>query len=53
MPEDPLDPFTPAQEGMVALHQIYLDLRAGGFSMTEACIIVAGILNGGGSPGNE
>jgi len=49
----PPDPFSDAQQGFFALHVMYLGLRSGGFSMVEACLIIAaniavnGRLNGG------
>jgi hypothetical protein len=40
-PPMPPDPFTGLREGATALHVLYTTLRAGGFTMTEGCIIIA------------
>jgi hypothetical protein len=41
MPGMPADPFHAQQAGATALHIMYTALRSGGFTLGEACLIIA------------
>jgi hypothetical protein len=36
----PADPLTGPRQSWVAVHQMYKDMRGGGFSLAEACILL-------------
>ena len=36
----PAEPLTPAAEGFAAMHEMYLGLRAAGFTLVEAAAII-------------
>jgi len=40
-PSMPPDPFSEPQQGFLALHVMYVGMRRGGFTMVEACLIIA------------
>jgi hypothetical protein len=42
--QGPPDPFTPTQEGLASLYEMFLGLRSAGASTHEAAAIIGGIV---------